>query len=60
MVFALMLGLMLGSAGVLLVQQWARDSLSSPSAPALRKQQFPRLAPPRLPSSSRLQVRRSA
>ena len=64
MVFAIMLGLMLGSAGVLLIQQWARDSLGAPTAPALPKQQFPRLAPPRLPSapppSLGLQVRRAA
>lgn len=60
MVFAIMLGLMIGAAGVLLVQQWARDSLSTPGAPALPKQQFPRLAPPRLPAAPELRIRRAA
>ena len=60
MAFAIVLGLMLGAAGVLLIQQWARDSLRTSSGPALPKQQFPRLAPPRSPSDSGLHMRRAA
>jgi hypothetical protein len=60
MVFAILLGLMLGASSVLLIQQWARDSLSTSSGPALPKQQFPRLAPPRLPSDAGLPIRRAA
>ena len=60
MVFAIMLGLMLGAAGVLLIQQWARDSLRTSSGLALPKQQFPRLAPPRSPSAPGPQMRRAA
>ena len=60
MVFAIMLGLMIGAASVLLIQQWASDSLHTSSGPALPKQQFPRLAPPQLPASPALRMRRAA
>ena len=45
MLFVMVLGLMIGAAGVLLFQQWARDSLRTPH-PALPRERFPRLAPP--------------
>jgi hypothetical protein len=58
MIFAVVLGLMIGAAGVLLVQQWARDSLRTPTA-KLPRERFPRLAPPQAPGHSQ-RVRRAA
>lgn len=44
MVFTMVLGVLIGVAAVLLLQQWARDSLRT-STPVLPRERFPRLAP---------------
>jgi len=59
MVFAMVLGLLIGAAAVLLVQQYARDSLRTTTA-ALPRERFPRLAPPRASAAPSLRVRRAA
>lgn len=69
MVFAVVLGVMVGGAAVLLLQQWARDSMSAPSK-ALPRNRFPRLAPstqrvprlvpPRATAGGSLRIRRAA
>ncbi len=47
MLFMLMLGTLLGLAGVTLLRQWAVETMGADEeGPALRPAVFPRLAPP--------------
>ena len=48
MLFVIVLGIVVGSAGVLLVQQWLEGSLmlGRDAAAGLEPKRFPRLAPP--------------
>jgi hypothetical protein len=64
MIFTMVLGILIGVAAVLLLQQWARDSLRS-SASVLPRERFPRLAPlhppgPRISEAPSLRFRRAA
>ena len=48
MFFAIVLGIVVGGAGVLLIQQWLTSALvlGRSAGPALSPAQFPHLAPP--------------
>lgn len=65
MLFAIVLGAMLGGAGVILLRQWAVAALEAGAAgehgPVLTAAAFPHLAPPsRLPRRSPRPRRRAA
>jgi hypothetical protein len=48
MIFAIVLGIVVGGAGVLLIQQWLSGALvlGRSTGPVLSPAQFPHLAPP--------------
>lgn len=59
MLFAIVLGIMLGAAAVTLLQQW-HASLSTPRRVVLAPAQFPHLAPPAGVTRGRTARRRAA
>lgn len=59
MLFAIVLGIMLGAAAVTLLQQW-RESALTPREVVLTPARFPRLAPPAIVSRGGAFRRRAA